>query len=91
MPWWDRRSPNTQPAEEHIFDDGGSGLLDACRTRFEGLGWSVRCDSRHSVWVKSPDAPLSVGLAPWMIDHLSIDEVLDEAEDKIRRAAASQN
>lgn len=87
MPWKDKRSLNkVQPAEDVVFDDAGSGLLEACTARFAQFGWSVRCDSNHAVWIKSPDAPLAVGLAPWMIDYGSIQPMLDEVEDRIRNA-----
>lgn len=89
MPWWDKRAPSAESAEEIVFDDGGSGLFEACIARFGGLGWSIKCDSSHAVWVKSPDAPLSVGLAPWMADHLPTERVLDELEAKIRSAESS--
>ncbi|MHB9003015.1 MAG: hypothetical protein ACYC6C_02980 [Coriobacteriia bacterium] len=86
MPWNDKRSITIEPAEDIVFDDAGSGLLEACTARFAQFGWSIRCDSHHAVWIKSPDAPLAVGLAPWMIDYASIDPMLDEVEGRIRDA-----
>ena len=89
MPWLHRRSSNEEPSEDFVFDDGGSGLLEACTSRFSELGWSISCDSRHAVWVTSTGASLSVGLAPWLAEHRPIDQVLDEVEARIRAAEAN--
>ena len=42
-------------------DDGGSGLLEACKERFAPPEWTVECDSRHTVWVKRADGTKSFG------------------------------
>lgn len=87
MSWSTRGNAQTEPIEEVVYDDGGSGLFDVCVERFADRGWTVECDARHSVWVRSPEASYAVGLAPWVLDrHRSIDAILGEVEAKVRAA-----
>ena len=76
-------SPADADAEEVVYDDGGSGLLEACQNRFASERCDIRCDVRHTVWVKSPDGSRSVGLSPWMVTRRSVDELLDNVEKKL--------
>ncbi|MDP2181321.1 MAG: hypothetical protein Q8K99_01965 [Actinomycetota bacterium] len=64
-------------------DDGGSGLLEACRSRFAPPEYEVACDARHTVWVKCTVGARSFGLAPWLLREHSMDEVLKSAEAKL--------
>ena len=72
-------------AEPHVVltDDGGSGLLAACKARFVSPEFEVECDARRTVWVKRTDGTRSFGLAPWLVRQHSIDEVLERAERKL--------
>jgi hypothetical protein len=89
MPWRYRRSTTTEePEEEILYDDGGSGLYDACTTRFAEFGWTVKCDSRHEVWVKSADASYAISLTPLMLASHPIDQMLDHVEAKLKSAEA---
>lgn len=85
MPWNDKRSAVAEQAEEIVFDDGGSGLTDACAARFAGYGWTIKCDARHTVWVTDADTTLSIGLSSWMVDRYSMDEMLDKVEAKLNK------
>ena len=64
-------------------DDGGSGLLEACKERFAPPEWTVECDSRHTVWVKRADGTKSFGMPPWLLRQASIAEILARAEEKL--------
>jgi hypothetical protein len=73
-----------EPEPEVVYtDDGGSGLLDACKTRFASADYEVKCDARHTVWVKRADGTRSVGLPPWLLRRQSLDEVLERVETKL--------
>lgn len=72
------------PEEEVVFtDDGGSGLLEACKSRFASPEFVVECDARHTVWVKRADGSQSFGLPPWLLRQRSIEEVLEGVEAKL--------
>ena len=86
MPWRGNRSAPPDPAEDVVYDDAGSGLFDACVDRFAGRGWTVTCDRQHSVWVRNEDGSHAVGLAPWLIRLQSIEQILDDVEEKMRVA-----
>ena len=77
-------------AEPHVVltDDGGSGLLAACKARFRSPDFVVECDARRTVWVKRTDGTRSFGLAPWLVRQHSIDAVLERAELKLGAPAA---
>ena len=64
-------------------DDGGSGLLEACRERFPAPEFVVTCDARHAVWVKRADGTSSFGLPPWLLRTQTTEEVLATAEAKL--------
>ncbi|HAL29369.1 MAG TPA: hypothetical protein DCP20_01445 [Coriobacteriia bacterium] len=65
------------------YDDGGSGILEACRSRFGSAGCSISCDASHTVWVKRPDGSKSVGLPQWMASRYSMDKLLADVEVKL--------
>jgi hypothetical protein len=81
VPWSVTRSRSKNAAdagaEPVVYDDGGSGLLEACRSRFVPDECRVTCDARHTVWVARADGSLSVGLSPWMLGRRSVDELLE--------------
>jgi len=64
-------------------DDGGSGLLDACRTRFASRDYEIECDTRHTVWVKRSDGRRSVGLPPWSLRQRTVSQVLEQVAEKL--------
>lgn len=84
MPWYDKRSGVQEQSEVISYDDGGTGLFDACTARFAKLGWTVACDSYHAVWLTSANGSYSIGLAPWLLRFYPMDKVLDDAEVKMR-------
>ena len=88
MAWLSKGLTPPEHSEVVVFDDGGSGLFDACVARFTGFGWTVVCDSRHAVWVKNADNSYAVGLAPWLLEQQSLAEILDGVETKMKRAVA---
>jgi hypothetical protein len=66
-----------------LTDDGGSGLLEACKRRFAAPAFEVACDARHTVWIKRSDGLRSFGLPPWLLRTQSMDEILEAAEEKL--------
>jgi hypothetical protein len=71
-----------EPAE--VFtDDGGSGLLEACKSRFGSGDYDIECDSRHTVWVRRTDGSRSIGLPPWLLRQRTMVEVLEKVETKL--------
>ena len=76
-------------AEPHVVltDDGGSGLLAACKARFASPDFVVECDARRTVWVRRADGTRSFGLAPWLVRQQSMTEVLERVERKLRAPA----
>ena len=64
-------------------DDGGSGMLEACRTRFASPNYEVECDARHTVWIKRADGTRSFGLPPWLLRQRPMNEVLAGVETKL--------
>ncbi len=64
-------------------DDGGSGLLSACKKRFASPEFEVTCDAAHAVWVKRVDKSRSVGLPPWILQRQSLPETLDGTAQKL--------
>lgn len=75
-----------KPATEQpviYTDDGGSGLLEACKSRFPEPGFVVSCDARHTVWIKRADGSSSYGLSPWLLRKQTMDGVLEGAELKL--------
>jgi hypothetical protein len=64
-------------------DDGGSGLLEACKARFAPPLFEVECDARHTVWVKRTDGTRSFGMPPWLLRQYSLSDVLERAEEKL--------
>jgi hypothetical protein len=94
MPWASKLSRSSDPdAEPVVYDDGGSGLLEACESRFSSRNCDIACDARHTVWVKRADGSRSVGLSPWMLGRQSMDELLDGVEARLGRqpVAAGQS
>ncbi len=84
MAMMSRQRPQVDPdAEPVVYDDGGSGLLEACKQRFESFGCEITCDSRHTVWVKTADGTRSVGLSPWLVNRRSLEDVLDGVDAKL--------
>jgi hypothetical protein len=75
-------TPGTEPDVVRT-DDGGSGLFEACKTRFAPPEYEVKCDPIHTVWVKRADGGRSVGLPPWLLRQHSLDEVLERVETRI--------
>lgn len=72
------------PSEIVVYtDDGGSGLLDACRVRFTAPEFEVACDARHTVWVKRMEGGRSIGLAPWQLRARSMEQVLDHTAKRL--------
>jgi hypothetical protein len=43
----------------------------------------VKCDARHTVWVKRTDGSRSVGLPPWALRRQSLEEALESIETKL--------
>lgn len=82
---WSKESRSIAADAEPVIytDDGGSGLLDLCRMRFGTSGYEVVCDVRHTVWVRRADGTRSVGLAPWLLDRYSADELITLAETRL--------
>jgi hypothetical protein len=77
--------PVSMPEPDIVLtDDGGSGLLEACKTRFASPDYVVECDARHTVWVKRTDSTRSFGLPPWLLRQHSMNQVLERVEDKLR-------
>jgi len=66
-----------------LTDDGGSGLFEACTARFASPDFEVKCDARHTVWVKRADDTRSVGLPPWVLRQQPMGEVLEGVETKL--------
>ena len=78
-----QRATSTAEPVVVYTDDGGSGLLEACRARFAPPEFTVECDARHTVWVKRSDGSRSFGLPPWLLRQHSLDEVLEGVEAKL--------
>jgi hypothetical protein len=82
-------STHTQPvtsSEEPAViytDDGGSGLLEACKARFSAPDYEVECDARHTVWVKRTDGTHSIGLPPWLLRRQNMEEILERVDTKL--------
>ena len=83
MPWMSKRSTTDAGDSGVVCDDGGSGLLKACQSRFASRDCEISCDARHTVWVKRSDGSLSVGLPPWQLSRHSVDELLEGVEEKL--------
>lgn len=84
MPWRKKQFRARGVVETSLRgDDGGTGLLEAARQRFEPRGCEIFCDRRHTVWVKSADGRLSLGLPQWRVDRSSVDELLDGVEERL--------
>lgn len=84
--WQSKQSQSLTLGAEPVvvdYDDGGSGLLAACKARFASSGCEIACDSRHTVWVKLADGTRSVGLPPWQLSRHSIDELLERVDAKL--------
>jgi hypothetical protein len=88
MPWWERRATGSEQCEAAVFDDGGTGLFEACTSRFAESGWTITCDRHHAVWVKAESGSYSIGLAPWVVGRYSTDTILDYVERKMRNPEA---
>lgn len=86
MRWWDVPSKLSDGSEEVVYDDGGSGLFDACTERFAHNDWTIKCDARHEVWITSADSTYAISLAPWMLRSRSVDQMLDHVEAKMKSA-----
>lgn len=86
MPWSSKQSTASEESEDLVFDDGGSGLFDACSARFAKFGWAIECDSQHAVWVRNADASYAVGVAPWMVERRPLGTILDYVETKMKDA-----
>ena len=80
--------PSNEPPIVYT-DDGGSGLLAACKERFPAPEFAVSCDARHAVWVKRTGGNCSYGLPPWLLRTHSVEEVLADAEAKLGLARES--
>ena len=90
MSWQSKRTQSSTPDTETPvieYDDGGSGLLLACRSRFASSGCEISCDVRHTVWISTADGTRSVGLPPWQLSRHPIDELLDNVEAKLELSA----
>lgn len=84
MPWSRHSRLHASSPEPRVeYDDGGSGLLEACRRRFDGAGCVITCDASHTVWVKRADGARSVGLPPWQLRRHALDELLDDVDEKL--------
>jgi hypothetical protein len=86
MPKWSRQSHLLMSSAESVIvqtDDGGLGLLEACKTRFASPNYEVECDARHTVWVKRADGARSFGLSPWLLRQHPLNEVLERVETKL--------
>jgi hypothetical protein len=66
-----------------LTDDGGSGLYEACASRFSAPEFLVKCDSRHTVWVRRSDGTRSIGVPPWVLRQQELEEVLAGIEGKL--------
>jgi len=73
--------------EAVVYDDGGSGLLEACTSHFASTDVRIECDCRHTVWIKRSDGSRSVGLSPWLLNRYSLGEVLERAESRLDMSA----
>lgn len=78
-----RVAPSGEDLPVIVYDDGGSGILAACQSRFGSRGCDIVCDERHTVWIKAADGTRSVGLPPWQIRRRPMDELLDDVEAKL--------
>jgi hypothetical protein len=85
MPWLSKRSAAIPASDSAAFDDGGSGLLEACQKSFGPVGCEISCDARHTVWVKRADGSLSVGLPPWQLERHSVDELVERVSARLSR------
>jgi hypothetical protein len=85
-----RHSDTSAEVDPVIYDDGGSGLLVACRDRFASSGCEITCDARHSVWVKRADGTRSVGLAGWLLNRYSMEDLLDSVEERLGLIAGAR-
>jgi len=65
------------------YDDGGSGILKACKKRFDSTEFDITCDAKHTVWIKHRSSARSVGLSGWLLQRSSMDELLDGVEAKL--------
>ena len=81
--------PSDEP-EIVYTDDGGSGLLEACQNRFGLPDYEVKCDARHTVWVKRADGSRSVGLPPWELRRHSVVEVLERVQTRLALPVGSR-
>lgn len=88
MPWNNKQASAEEESATPVYDDGGSGVFDACEARFGPNGWQVRCDANHSVWVENPDTAYSVGIAQWMVERRSLETILEYVEVKMHKAEA---
>ena len=80
------QSPRSKSADEPKVihtDDGGSGLLEACKKRFPAPEYIVECDDRHTVWVKLADGTHSIGLPPWLLRRQSVEVTLAKVDAKL--------
>ena len=78
-----RHSDDPAEVDAVQHDDGGSGILEACRARFASSEYEIRCDARHTVWVTRADGARSVGLAGWLLNRYSMDELLSGVEVRL--------
>lgn len=76
-------------APEVVYDDGGSGLYQACLDRFAALGCEIVCDAAHTVWVKRSGTGHSIGLARWMVERKPMDKLLDGVAERLSRQAVT--
>jgi hypothetical protein len=84
------RHSDTAEVDAVQYDDGGSGLFEACQDRFASSGCEIACDARHTVWVKRADGTRSVGLAAWLLNRHSMDELLDDVEARLSLTAGAR-
>ena len=86
-----RRVPPSSPeSQPDLTDDGGSGLLEACKARFGAADFRVTCDVRHTVWVKRAGGLRHVGLSPWLLRRHSVEELLNGVEQKLDVPASNR-
>lgn len=88
-----RQSEPLPPSSEQsapLTDDGGSGLFDACKSRFAPPEFEVECDARHAVWVRRSDGVRSVGLPSWQVSRYSVDEILERTASKLSLPGATR-
>ncbi|NTU72485.1 MAG: hypothetical protein HGB10_11795 [Coriobacteriia bacterium] len=84
------KQPPQSEQPEVVYDDGGTGLFDECMKRFAKMGWTIRCDAQHSVWVEKADGSYSVGVARGEVEQRGVDAALQKIETKMKATGQSE-